>query len=69
MHKLIQPNVWYSFLGVVTPQFLCAMPWYFMYCNFKSEISCIVIYFCWIYLIIDGKDHLSIKKAVRNLRN
>ena len=34
---------------------------------FEFESSCIVIYFSYIYLIIDGKT--SIKKVVKNLRN
>ena len=33
----------------------------------KFQSSCIAIFFYYIYLTIDGKDHLSIKKVVKNL--
>ena len=33
------------------------------------EILCSAICFSYIYLIINKKDHLSIKKVVKNIRN
>ena len=36
---------------------------------FWNYCSCITIFFSYDYLILDGKDHLSIKKVVKNLRN